>query len=95
MNGMRILLCLCCIFGIAALSFAAEETSADWKLFAVSTGESADDTYHYFDTKTLTRTHEGAVRVWEKKVYSTTEDIYKEHRELWELDIPKKFLFYF
>ena len=81
MKGIRILLCLCCILGIAALSFAAEKASADWKLFAVSTGESADDTYHYYDVKTLSRTTE---------VYSTTEDIYKEHLELWELDIPKK-----
>ncbi|HAK89908.1 MAG TPA: hypothetical protein DHV16_02100 [Nitrospiraceae bacterium] len=90
MKGIRILLCLCCILGIAALSFAAEKASADWKLFAVSTGESADDTYHYYDVKTLSRTTEGVVRVWGKKVYSTTEDIYKEHLELWELDIPKK-----
>jgi hypothetical protein len=90
MKGIRILLCLCCIFGIAALSFGAEEASADWKLFAVSTGESADDTWYYYDAKTLTHTPEGAVRVWGKKVYSTTEDIYKAHLEFWELDIPKK-----
>ncbi|MBI3591916.1 MAG: hypothetical protein HY099_00235 [Nitrospirae bacterium] len=90
MKEIRILLCLCCILGIAALSFAAEKAPADWKLFAVSTGESADDTYHYYDAKTLTYTTEGIVKVWGKKVYSTNEDIYKEHLELWELNIPKK-----
>ena len=89
MKGIGILLCLCCILGVTAISFGAEKASADWKLFAVSTGEQADDTWHYYNASTLTHTPEGTVRVWGKKVYSTNEDTYKEQLELWEFDITK------